>query len=85
MASDSDSFELRARARRAWPIRRYDLGSEPSDDLSASTTVEERLNMMWQLTLDAWASTGTPLPTYRRADAPGRVVMSPSDDDADAQ
>lgn len=43
------------RARRAsWPVRQLDLGSEPNDDLSAATTAEERLAMMWPLALDAF-------------------------------
>ena len=30
--------------------------------------------MVWALTLDAWAASGQPIPTYARADAPGRVI-----------
>lgn len=56
--------------RSAWPVRKYRLGSEPSDDLSASTTAEERLAMMWPLALEAWALTGAPLPDYPRERAP---------------
>jgi len=36
-----------SRARRgSWPVRKFRLGSEPSDDLSDSTTAEERLEMI---------------------------------------
>jgi hypothetical protein len=38
------------------------------------TTPEERLAVMWQLTLDAWASAGRPIPTYSRAETPIRVI-----------
>ena len=54
--------------RRTWPVRAYRLGSEPSDDLSASTTVAERLAMMWPLAVEAWELTGRPLPQYARSE-----------------
>ena len=60
--------------REAWPIRRFKLGEEPSDDLGATTIGEERLAMMWQLALDAWASAGRQLPEYTRENMPGRVI-----------
>lgn len=68
------SAEDRARARQAWPIRRFKLGEEPSEDLSASTTAEERLDMVWRLTLDAWRSAGLSMPEYTRETMPGRVI-----------
>jgi hypothetical protein len=52
----------------------YQLGEEPSDDLSASTTAEERLEMMWELTQRAWLFYGKPIPDYELKDAPGRVI-----------
>jgi hypothetical protein len=72
--SESDARRRRAAARRSWPVRRYALGSEPSDDLSASTTAEERLAMVWPLTLEAWSLAGLPIPDYDRRNAPVRVV-----------
>ena len=39
--------------RSGWPVRVYRLGSEPPADLSATTTAEERLEMVWALTLEA--------------------------------
>lgn len=68
------SAEERAKSREQWPIRRFALGEEPSEDLSATTTPEERLAMVWRLTLDAWASQGLPLPEYTREQMPGRVI-----------
>jgi hypothetical protein len=56
-------------------VRRYRLGEEPGDDLSRSTTAEERLAMMPGLAAEAWSLTGKPLPTYARAEAP--VVRRP--------
>jgi|UPI0007322F6F hypothetical protein len=64
----------RAAARRAWPVQRHRLGEEPGEDLSATTTAAERMAMVWQLTLDAWALTGRPWPDYPRTAAPGRVI-----------
>ena len=72
--SDSKARAERARARSSWPIRRYALGAEPGENLSGSTTAEERLGMMWELALQAWALTGEPLPDYPRHRAPGRVI-----------
>ncbi len=58
--------EQRRKARASWPIRRFRLGEEPSDDLSDSTTPEERLAMMWPLTVDAYShGPGLPEPAPR--------------------
>lgn len=51
----------------------YPLGSEPPEDLSASTSPQERLAMMWPLALEAWAVAGWPIPDYTRRDMPVRV------------
>jgi hypothetical protein len=60
----------RAKARAIWPIHVYKLGKEPSEDLSASTTADERLAMMGPLALEAWKLSGQPLPTYTRETMP---------------
>jgi len=54
----------------------YRLGAEPGDDLSASTTAEERLAMMWPLALEAWDVSGRPLPRYSRQETP--VALRPN-------
>lgn len=64
----------RAVARRDWPVSVHRLGEEPGDDLSATTTPEERLAMVWPLTLEAWRLTGRELPSYERSAMPVRVV-----------
>lgn len=66
--------EERASQRASWPVRRFKLGEEPSEDLRESTTADQRLAMMWPLALDAWASMGKPLPEYTRETMPGRVM-----------
>jgi len=68
--------------RSAWPVRKYRLGEEPSDDLSGSTTPEARLEMMWPLALEAWSLTGRPLPDYARRDTPVRCVRAESAESA---
>jgi hypothetical protein len=56
--------------RRGWPVRVYPLGEEPSDDLSRTTSPEERLAMVWPLTLEAWSLSGREYPEYSRRDTP---------------
>lgn len=72
----SHPADSRRAARGAWPVRVFRLGDEPGDDLTDRTTPEERLAMMWPLALDAWASTGRQLPTYKRNEMPGRVLRT---------
>jgi len=68
--------------RSAWPVRKYRLGQEPSDDLSGTTTAEARLAMMWPLALEAWTLTGRPLPDYARCDTPMRCIRPDADESA---
>lgn len=76
----------RRAARARWPIVRHRLGDEPSDDLNGVTTPAERIAMMRELAESAWKLAGRPLPTYDRANIPGRVFRAgtprPPDDDA---
>ena len=72
MAPERDGTEESRVRRQSWPVRKYRLGSEPSEDLSDSTTAEQRLEMMWPLTLEAWSLSGAPLPDYLRSEAPVR-------------
>jgi hypothetical protein len=48
----------------------YRLGEEPGDDLSATTTPDERVAMVWELTARMWEFGGAPAPTYTRATIP---------------
>jgi hypothetical protein len=64
----------RAEGRRTWPVNRFKLGEEPGDDLTSTTTAEQRLEMMWPLTLEAWALAGRALPEYERSQAPVRCL-----------
>ena len=58
---------------RQLSARVFRLGDEPRDDISADTSIAERLAMMWPLALEAWTLSGQPLPSYQRRDMPIRV------------
>ena len=63
----------------AWPVRSgrcasSGLEDEPGPDLSATTTADERLAMMWPLARDAWALAGRAIPDYPRDRTPVRVI-----------
>jgi hypothetical protein len=74
--SSADEQARRA-ARASWPGLKTTLAEAPgTEDLSATTTAEQRLAMMWELTLGAWALTGKPMPDYSRANMPGRGIRS---------
>lgn len=72
------SYAARAAARGSWPIRRYELGEEPGDDLSATTTGAERIEMMWPLARDAWSFAGRSIPDYPRSQTPIHVIRPAS-------
>lgn len=55
-------------------VRLVPRGEEASDDLSATTTVAERMAMMRPLALAAWSVAGLPLPEYTREQMPIRLV-----------
>lgn len=60
--------------RRIMTARIYPLGAEPGDDLSAMTTIAERLAMVAVLSERMWQLTGTATMRYARAELPGRVL-----------
>jgi hypothetical protein len=61
--------------RQSWPAAVYRPGQEPpDDDLTATTTPEERLDMMWQLVEQSWAMAGRPIPDYERSSMPSSVI-----------
>lgn len=69
------------RPRRVGTARILHLGDEPSDDLSATTTAEQRLAILDTLSRRMWELTRRPLPTYDRARMPGRVIRPDARDD----
>lgn len=68
----------RSASHGAWTARVYRLGEEPTEDLSAVTTAEQRLNLVWELTARMWGLTGRPLPTYARGEMPIVVIRGKS-------
>ena len=84
-ADSHSEREKRRKQRRLepsqWPNRRFDLGSEPTDDLTAVTTAAERLAMVWPLTIGAGDSQAvrsrtTPVGIAGKADPAGRSPLS---------
>jgi hypothetical protein len=72
-SGDASGMPFRAASRRTWPVRLVALGAEPRDHLDRSTTPEERLAMVWSLTVEAWALCGRPMPAYPRTATPVRL------------
>lgn len=52
----------------------FPLGEEPGADLSDTTSIDMRLEMVSILTRRMWELSGKPFPTYTRREMPGRVI-----------
>lgn len=74
-----DDPEARRRARATWPIRLTDLRDETAEPMQG--TVAQRLTATWELTQQAWAVAGLPIPTYDRACMPVRLLRIDEDDE----
>ena len=66
--------EARRAARARWPGRKFRLEDAPGPDLSATTTAQQRLAMMWPLACEAWSLAGRAIPDYPRERMPVRVI-----------
>lgn len=64
----------RARQREHWPGSLTTLAEQADAAIVRGETAADRVAMVWRVTLDAWATSGQPLPTYTRAEMPGRVI-----------
>ena len=66
--------------RGQWPVRVGRLSELEADepDLSATTTIEERFAMMWQLAQDTWAVSGEPIDESPFSRHPGRLIRHTS-------
>ena len=71
----SDAFMKR---RDRWPVVVKEMSRVVEDDLSAFTTAEDRLAMMWPLAHEAWSLAGLDLPDYSRDRAPVHVTTDPA-------
>jgi hypothetical protein len=69
---EADDRAARRAARANWPVRRLRLGEE--GDEGPESTWEERLVATWELSVQAWAVAGLPMPTYERSNAPTRLL-----------
>jgi hypothetical protein len=67
--------ERRARARRNGPVKVVTLRDQPADDLSATTTLAERIAMMRPLAEATWRVAGLPMPRYPRRSTPVRLLV----------
>lgn len=75
-----DDVEARRAARANWPIRATTLGDEaPAVD---GSTAEQRLAMMWELVVQAWAIAGKAIPDYDRAHTPVRRIRRGDPEDS---
>lgn len=63
----------RAAARGQWPIVKTRLADESSGELVKHGTPSECVAMVWRLTRDAWAFSGRAIPSYGKADMPGKI------------
>lgn len=68
------SREERRAARASWPIRKLRLGEEELVDSRDTSTVDDRVALVRQLTREAWTTAGLEIPRYTRAETPGRVI-----------
>ena len=77
LVSDTDDSaaarDARRRARASWPVRRYRLGEEPPDDTS-HLSPDDRVALVWEVTLRAWRLSGRELPDVPRSQWPGRMI-----------
>lgn len=72
---EDEGFAQRAAARATWTGRKTTLLEASGDeDVSGTTTIEQRLGMMWELAMAAWSLTGAPMPDYSRDQMPGRII-----------
>jgi len=65
-----DDFEARRAARANWPIQKAKVADDGAD--ATGTSPEQRVGMMWELVVQAWAVAGRTIPTCDRANTPIR-------------
>lgn len=76
---DEAARRARAAARASWPIVVTTLEHQTDAAIVTHGTPGERVAMVWQVTLDIWASSGRPIPDYTRANMPIRVLRLSDD------
>ena len=74
MPSDEDfARETRRQARANWPVCKFRLGDEPLDDVS-HLSPNERVSLLFDVSMTAWRTSGKPLPDLPRSQWPGTVI-----------
>jgi hypothetical protein len=68
------TFDERRRARAEWPICKIALGEETLTDPRDASTIDERIALVATLTRRQWTFAGKEVPSYTRAQMPGRLV-----------
>jgi hypothetical protein len=72
-AEELEDRRLRALERANWPSRLFKLGEEPEDD-DPTLTPDQRVALVWGLTVDSWLAKHRSLPTFDRSSMPTRLV-----------
>lgn len=71
-----DARAARARDRAHWPGAMTTLAEAGVAAIVRHGAAADRIAMVWRITLDAWASAGLAMPSYRRGEMPGRVIRT---------
>ena len=71
---NQDEREKRAKGRSTWPGRKMTLEEAARQELAKPVPSEQLFQVMWQMAVDAWALSGQEIPTYTRANTPGKVI-----------
>lgn len=71
---DMSRREERRKARAKWPVRVVRLDEEELVDRRDTSTVDQRIALVWRLTREAWAFQGKAIPDHARREASGVVI-----------
>ena len=72
-----DARNRRSLERAKWPGGLTTLEEQTDAAVISHGSPGDRVAMLWRLSLDAWAMSGRSMPTYERAEMPGRLVRPP--------
>ena len=62
------------RVREGMVVRKFKLGEEPPDDILDHTTMNQRIEMVWELCHRMWLIAGAKPSPYTRATMPVKVT-----------
>lgn len=79
MDSEDEARRQRVAARANWAGWKGTLKDMPTEpDLTPTTSAEERLALLSELSVRSWALTGRSVPDYERANIPGSITRAGS-------